>query len=517
MSKAHSTDLFDLIKSLNPSEKGYIKKFALRSSSKRDLLYLSLFDAIDKQKAYNENAILKTLKHIKQLPELKNYLYSALCNALVSYHSESDVKLELLKMIGTIGILYNKGLDAQCWKLLDKAKEIARRNELFSFLIEFSYWEKLLISNTRRDLRREKKSTKILNEIQELLQNLKTDNDHWELKETIFNFYYRNKRITKDLELEGLEKSINNSFIKTKSIPPTRQGKLYFYQLNAFYYKIKGDLMKSYLYQKECLLLFKNDPEKILQNSEPYLGTLNNYFNVLVLLKKYKEVEKCILLFRSIKNFNMKQIGVRNAVFMLYLAELDFYLKKGEFEKGIKLSKEIEESLEKYYKTPPKEIEQVFYINSAIAYFITCNFRDTLYYLNKIMAGYTLNIRNDIECFARIINLITHFEIGNIDMLVYTVQSTYRFLYKRGEIYMYEILLLNFIKRELPNISTNAELIRAFIKLKNELIEVVRDPVEQKALESFDFISWLESKIENRSFGEILREKSRFSLEEEND
>ena len=34
MPKIDSTQLFDLIKSLNKSEKGYVKKFALRNSSK---------------------------------------------------------------------------------------------------------------------------------------------------------------------------------------------------------------------------------------------------------------------------------------------------------------------------------------------------------------------------------------------------------------------------------------------------------------------------------------------------
>ena len=42
-------DLFQLIKSLNRSEKGYFKKF-VSTHAKGEAIYLRLFDAIEKQK-----------------------------------------------------------------------------------------------------------------------------------------------------------------------------------------------------------------------------------------------------------------------------------------------------------------------------------------------------------------------------------------------------------------------------------------------------------------------------------
>ena len=51
--------------------------------------------------------------------------------------------------------------------------------------------------------------------------------------------------------------------------------------------------------------------------------------------------------------------------------------------------------------------------------------------------------------------------------------------------------------------------ILAFRKLKTELEEIVKDPFEKRALEYFDFISWLESKIDNRPFAEVVREKAK--------
>ena len=68
MSKVYSTDLIDLIKALSSAEKGHIKKFAFRSSSKGNHLYLSLFNDIDRQKVYNENELLKNLNTPDSFP-----------------------------------------------------------------------------------------------------------------------------------------------------------------------------------------------------------------------------------------------------------------------------------------------------------------------------------------------------------------------------------------------------------------------------------------------------------------
>ena len=44
--------------------------------------------------------------------------------------------------------------------------------------------------------------------------------------------------------------------------------------------------------------------------------------------------------------------------------------------------------------------------------------------------------------------------------------------------------------------------------MKAELEEISKDPFEKKALEYFDFISWLESKITGQPFANIVRAKA---------
>jgi hypothetical protein len=51
---------------------------------------------------------------------------------------------------------------------------------------------------------------------------------------------------------------------------------------------------------------------------------------------------------------------------------------------------------------------------------------------------------------------------------------------------------------------TKAEQIDAFKDLRHNIMRITKDPHEAIALDYFDFISWLESKIEGKRFSEVV-------------
>ena len=58
--------LFQLIKSLEKSEKRNFKLFVKRNSSGGDLKFIQLFDALDGMKEYDEANLLKKKQNIKE-------------------------------------------------------------------------------------------------------------------------------------------------------------------------------------------------------------------------------------------------------------------------------------------------------------------------------------------------------------------------------------------------------------------------------------------------------------------
>ena len=84
-----SLHLFDLIKSLTPSEKRHFKLFTARHVIGEKNNYSKLFDAVEKLDQYDEDKLKKTLKDeslVRNLAYEKNYLYSMISDSLHVYH-----------------------------------------------------------------------------------------------------------------------------------------------------------------------------------------------------------------------------------------------------------------------------------------------------------------------------------------------------------------------------------------------------------------------------------------------
>ena len=117
-----STDaLFQLVKSLEKSEKRNFKLYVKRNSSE-DLKIVKLFDAIDKLDQYDEEQLLKKNKSIKkqQLSNMKAHLYKQILSSLRLIKDENNIDIQLHEQMDHARILFNKGLYLQSLKILDK-------------------------------------------------------------------------------------------------------------------------------------------------------------------------------------------------------------------------------------------------------------------------------------------------------------------------------------------------------------------------------------------------------------
>ncbi|MEQ9164669.1 MAG: hypothetical protein RLO12_00310, partial [Fulvivirga sp.] len=110
--------------------------------------------------------------------------------------------------------------------------------------------------------------------------------------------------------------------------------------------------------------------------------------------------------------------------------------------------------------------------------------------------------------FARILNLICHYELGNMDVIDYYIRSTYRFMLKKDDLYRFQKAILSFI-RKLAGEFSEDDLVPEFEKLLNLLIPLQNRPFEKRAFIYFDIISWLESKIQGKRVQDVIAQKAK--------
>jgi len=184
------------------------------------------------------------------------------------------------------------------------------------------------------------------------------------------------------------------------------------------------------------------------------------------------------------------------------------YVKTGEFDKAVELLSTGNEKLNKGEVQFLNILHELtYYFAAANAHFGVADFSASNKNLQHIITRSDVNLRNDLMCFALLMRIIVQFEMGKQDLLECTVRSVYRFLHKRKRLYKFEDIILRFIRNQAPGMNSKNEITSAFKKLKEELLPLTNDPFEKNAFAYFDMISWLESKIENKTFSEIVKSK----------
>ena len=136
--------LFQLIKSLEKSEKRNFKLFVKRNSAGGDLKFLKVFDALDAMKEYDEAALLKKNREIKkqQLSNIKAHLYKQILTSLRLISDDSNIDIQLHEQMAHARILFNKGLYLQSLRVLDKMKEMAKAHHQLTYLQQVLFFEK---------------------------------------------------------------------------------------------------------------------------------------------------------------------------------------------------------------------------------------------------------------------------------------------------------------------------------------------------------------------------------------
>ena len=145
-----------------------------------------------------------------------------------------------------------------------------------------------------------------------------------------------------------------------------------------------------------------------------------------------------------------------------------------------------------------------------LAWYLTLRngeYKKALNWINKLINNNYGNVRMDLQCMSRIINIAIHYELGNYDLIPSLVRSSNRFLTKVDRKFKAETSFLKFANKNLSE-EFSPKMHMNFQKEIDSLTDITKDSFEQKIIEYFDLISWLKTKTENRTMEEIISGKT---------
>ncbi|WP_047550803.1 hypothetical protein [Psychroserpens sp. Hel_I_66] len=508
MTKDQKDNLFLLVKSLTKSEKRQFKLYVGRLDVNQDSKFLNLFNFLDKASSYDEASILKT-KIVKkqQLANVKAHLYKQILISLKLNPSHQNVRSQIREQLDFASILYHKGLYRQSLKILDKAKDLAILNEEKNLAFEIVELEKIIeaqfitrsISTRADELTIQAKDISSLNVLTSKLSNLSLQLYSIILRTGYVKSEEESKEVTAYFKARLPNYKINDLGFREK---------LWLYNANLWYSFLLQDFKNCYKYALKWVELFDEYPKMIQLNPVFFLKGNNYLLESLLFIRNKPKFVNTLSKFKQIVEDRTfpKDENVKTLAFLYFnFHDINKHFIDGSFEEGLELIPKIEKNLIKYQNGIDAHHKMIFYYKFASLHFGAGNNKECITYLNKIISNKSLSMREDLLCFSRVLNLVAHYEAGldyNLDTLL---RSTYKFLIKMNDLHEVQKEMIKFIKG-LQDIYPH-ELKNAFIKLHATLKTYEDHPFERRAFLYLDIISWLESKIENKPVGEIIKTK----------
>jgi tetratricopeptide (TPR) repeat protein len=282
---------------------------------------------------------------------------------------------------------------------------------------------------------------------------------------------------------------------------------LYYHQSYCWYAFIRQDFLMYYRHTQKWVDLFVDQPAMIAIESGHYIKGMHNLMNAHFDLRNFRKFEEAIQQFKLFSETDVANLHANNRVqTFVYLsnAQINHHMITGSFEDGLKLITGIEEKLEEYKLFLDQHRVLVLNYKIATLHFAAGNYDKSIDYLREIIND-NVDLRNDIQCYSRLLHLLAHYEMGNFDIMDHLIKSVYRFMRKMENLSALEEEMFSFLKKN-SHLKPSA-LKPAFYDFLEKIKSLEKQPFQARAFAYLDIISWVESKIENKSLAEIIRQK----------
>jgi len=509
MSNLINDHLFRLIKSLSKSEKRNFTLYVNRIQDTKGVKFVQLFEVLDRQKQYNEEQIFQKIPDLKrsQLSNIRRHLYKQLLTSLRMINIQVNVDLAVREQIDFAKILYNKGFYKDSLKILERAKSMAMNAHQDLLHLEIMEFEKLIelrhITRSSAD-----RANTLTEDVVKRASIINTSSQLSNLSLRLYGMYIKIGHIKREKDYYMLSEFFQSNLPTTPESEMTFFEKINLFQCHYWYNHILLNFVQGYKYAQKWVDLFEQDSTMQLNDPELYMQGFNNLLSSLFYTSYYSKFSENLETLKVFGETNQKRFNKNEEVqFFLYLNShrINSYFMRGAFSEGIEIIPDLKKKLAKYETHLDKHRILVFYYRIACLYFGSGNNNAAIDYLNRIINFSIGNLGEDIQCYARILNLIAHYELGHYNLLEHLVKSVYRFLRKMEEMNAVQEEILRFLKKSL-NVNPQ-NLTELFVQLRTRLIPHTNNPVERRSFLYLDIISWLTSKIENRPVQDVIQEK----------
>ncbi len=489
--KQGTTELFTLVHSLSPEEKGYFKKFASRHSTEGSK-YLQLFDAISKQTAFEETTLKKKFK---SYVVMKVYLKEMITDSLLLYYRQQHPHIDLLSQIQKVHVLLMKGMQDEALKILDKASKQAEKIEVFEvsrYLLRLK--NNLFLKTIKAPTSYSEIAVEYLKEMEQL-EIVESDLLQWEIRSLKALSIYKGIDV-----FNAKSYSTQTDQLKNTTTQSHKSNLIKLETLVGFY---KAEANEQELYNAANEYASAASAFKQVDSSYNDTMAINNYLNALADYSRFNELlteyEKIIAQPRYDKHQQQK-------LFVLCITyKITALVHLGKFKEALVFIQKNETLMEEASNFTHDAVRlRVFYFDKLIALFLNKQYRDTWVGIQQIHQKTALKSLSADYADLKMLELMTQFMLGNFDLLKNMASKTKKeFLKNKIQSVTYQTLLKFFSKASLINYKQEAK------KVLEVLTQYYTDnkKYHRKAFARIRYTYWLEEISGGRTIQKSLQEQ----------
>lgn len=471
--------VYHLIKSLTPAEKGHFKKFGL--SKAKDSKYASLFDILNQMDEYDEPELTVRLRKKKVKFSNKTYLqylYKIVRDSLLNYHRDKTDIDKILNLYREIEIIKKKGLPF----LADRSEQalaLILDNGIRSFY-SFGYLQSYHRVGTSKEnvVRRSELAQEGLKEAQkwtEIYQMYILDCRMWELVNE-YGFH--------PVSEDGMAAFRNFIDVELQNLPELTDtnSRIILSKLHLIFYGYFGEIETAIQPGLELIRSYKKKGNLSLYRRHNYVLVVSNLLTIILTHQKVRdqktmeivnELESELIAFypEILEDIN-DSVSIAHMDYSLLLIDTQLLRSEGldaKIKGAMDSRKSIRASTFRYESIP---------VISAGAHFISKKYQECLDMILFLREEKRIN-KEEVECTLSFLEIMCHYQLGNSLLIPSLIRRLSRFISKREIKFEFDRIVLAILNNIYQENMEKKDVRKKILKHLKKLTDLRSNPRER--------------------------------------
>lgn len=488
-------DLVKLVKSLSAAEKRTFRRQCDKSTGNK--YYLDLFNMIEQ---VNPSSSLEDLEKAyrkehsgKHLENAINYLLKLIIDTLVHIRKETDRWFQQNHSLMRAKILMERSLNREGYKEIEKAKKISQElqdNLVHTHIckLDLEYLsEQGFPDMTEQQLVQMQTQVKNGLRLQQKIQDQSALLDILKL---------RGLKKGKSLSTED-SKKLNDLLLSelslvTRDLKDNFESRKLHLLFQSFFLTHVNESKSSLKSFYDLNLLFEENENVWSYPPYDYLQTLEGILNNLRTLRYYQEMEFYIQKVEQLSNSNYPENFLASAMQTTYVYRLISLIRTGQLNEAKAIAANIPpELLSKPQMVNYEKVTELLF-ETALLSFLESNYTRAIKTINVIVNIYNINTAVILTKAARLLKILAHYELQDIEFLEYEIRSYKRTFYVRN-IFETEKIFFKWIKFD-PKTKNQVIKEKFWSRIAPVCDQINNSIYEVQFLKHFDFLAWIKSR-----------------------